>query len=138
MFIIEETLEVMGCQMAQVESKDLCCKERKIHKNFRIREDQVLYMESQCKTYGINSSEYIRRLIDKDMGNSVPNRSKEAFLIHKQMVYEINRIGNNINQIVKNVNMHYYTEYEKKKLFALMNKIIELYERREKDGSTDE
>lgn len=28
--------------------------------------------------------------------------------------------------------MHYYTDYEKKKLFALMNKIIELYERREK------
>ena len=115
-----------------MENKTLSCEGRKIHKNFRIQEDQVLHMEGQCKIYGINSSEYIRRLIDTDMGKATPDQTKEAFLVHKQMVYEINRIGNNINQIVKNVNMHYYTDYEKKKLFALMNKIIELYERREK------
>ncbi len=120
-----------------MENKTLSCEGRKIHKNFRIREDQVLHLERQCKIYGINSSEYIRRLIDTDMGRAAPGQTKEAFLVHKQMVYEINRIGNNINQIVKNVNMHYYTDYEKKKLFALMNKIIELYERREKDGATD-
>ena len=82
-----------------MENKTLSCEGRKIHKNFRIREDQVLHMEGQCKIYGINSSEYIRRLIDTDMGKATPDQTKEAFLVHKQMVYEINRIGNNINQM---------------------------------------
>ena len=41
-----------------MENKTLSCEGRKIHKNFRIREDQVLHMEGQCKIYGINSSEY--------------------------------------------------------------------------------
>ena len=127
-------MEVVKWNMIQRDGEESENSGKKVHKNFRIRHDQVLHMEMRCKTYGIYSSEYIRRLIDADMGKLVPEQSKEAFLVHKQMVYEINRIGNNINQIVKNVNMHYYTEYEKKKLFALMNKIIELYERREKDG----
>ena len=70
-----------------MENKTLSCEGRKIHKNFRIREDQVLHMEGQCKIYGINSSEYIRRLIDTDMGKATPDQTKEAFLVHKQMVW---------------------------------------------------
>ncbi len=105
----------------------------KIHKTFRITEEQEKHMETQCERYGINASEYIRRLIDADRGKQISVPTQEEFLIKKQMVYEVNRIGNNINQIVKNVNMHYYTEYEKKKLFAFMKKLVELLgeERRE-------
>ena len=65
--------------MGQMEDKTLSCEGRKIHKNFRIREDQVSHMERQCKIYGINSSEYIRRLIDTDMGKAVPEQTKETF-----------------------------------------------------------
>ena len=115
-----------------MENKTLSCESRKIHKNFRIREDQVLHMEGQCKIYGINSSEYIRRLIDTDMGKATPDQTKEAFLVHKQMVYEINRIGNNINQIAKRLNESgraYDTDLaeileKQKQLWGLANKIL--------------
>ncbi len=100
----------------------------KIHKNFRITEAEAAHMAEQSMRYGINASEYIRRLIDADMGKPVPERTQEEFLAHKELVYEINRVGNNINQIVKNVNMHYYTEFEKRKLFALMQRLIHLLE----------
>lgn len=98
----------------------------KIHKNFRLTQEELAHMEKQCRVYGINSSEYIRKLIDSDMGKLPVVQTREEFLLRKELVYEINRIGNNINQIVKNVNMHYYTEHEKKKLFAMMRKIITL------------
>ena len=100
--------------------------EKTIPKHFRITAEQQKHLEMQCEKYGINSSEYLRRLIETDRGNKEQYSSQEDFLDRKQLIYEINRIGNNINQIVKNVNMHYYTEYEKKKLFALMKKVIEL------------
>ena len=100
--------------------------EKTVPKHFRITAEQQKHLEMQCEKYGINSSEYLRRLIEADRGNKEQYSSQEDFLDRKQLIYEINRIGNNINQIVKNVNMHYYTEYEKKKLFALMKKVIEL------------
>ena len=74
----------------------------KIHKTFRITEEQEKHMETQCERYGINASEYIRRLIDADRGKQISVPTQEEFLIKKQMVYEVNRIGNNINQIVNN------------------------------------
>lgn len=104
---------------------------KKVHRNFRLTEAEWEHMTRQSVRYGVSVSEYIRRLIEADMGKPMPERTQEEFLAHKELVYEINRIGNNINQIVKNVNMHYYTEYEKKKLFALMKKLMELLE--EKD-----
>lgn len=107
---------------------------KNIHKNVRITQSQWEYTKSRCEMYGINYSEYIRRLIDADMGRKVPVQSQEEFLAKKQLAYEINRIGNNINQIVKNVNMHYYTDHEKKKLFAMMCKIVELCADERKDG----
>ena len=89
--------------------------EKTVPKHFRITAEQQKHLEMQCEKYGINSSEYLRRLIETDRGNKEQYSSQEDFLDRKQLIYEINRIGNNINQIVKNVNMHYYTEYEKKK-----------------------
>lgn len=108
--------------------------EKSIRKNVRVTREQSLHIDRQCKLYGINTSRYIRRLIDKDMGKSIPVQTQEEFLAKKQMVYEINRIGNNINQIVKNVNMHYYTDHEKKKLFAMMQKIAKLFEKEREEG----
>lgn len=112
--------------------------EKSIHKNIRITQKQWEHIQKRCDLYGINTSEYIRRLIDADIGKVVPVQTKEEFLIKKQMIYEVNRIGNNINQIVKNVNMHYYTEHEKKKLFAMMQKVMELFENQWKEREQNE
>ena len=91
----------------------------------RVRPDQRQHMEKQCEQYGINCSEYFRRLVEQDMGRVNMNQMKtrEEFLQEKALIYEINRIGNNINQIVKNVNSKFYTDYEKKKLFAMMETV---------------
>ncbi|MBP3488821.1 MAG: MobC family plasmid mobilization relaxosome protein [Roseburia sp.] len=109
--------------------------DKSIHKNVRITQAQWEHTKSRCEMYGIKYSEYIRRLIDEDMGKTVSVQTQEEFLAKKQLAYEINRIGNNINQIVRNVNMHYYTEYEKKKLFAMMQKIMELCADERKEGN---
>lgn len=59
-----------------------------------------------------------------DEGRQKPlEKTKEEFLLLKEVVNEINHIGVNINQIVKNVNAHYYNDYEKRKLFALMESL---------------
>lgn len=108
--------------------------DKSIHKNVRVTKKQWEHIRQQCEIYGINTSEYLRRLVDAEMGKAVKAQPREEFLARKQMAYEINRIGNNINQIVKNVNMHYYTEYEKKKLFAMMQKIMELFENQKEEG----
>lgn len=105
---------------------------KNVRKRLRITEEQQKHIESQCEKYGIKESEFLRRLIDADMGKKINIQTKEEFLAKKQLTYEINQIGTNINQIVKNVNMHYYTDYEKKKLFAMTRKIIELLENERK------
>lgn len=100
----------------------------------RVRSEQRQHMEKQCERYGIKCSEYFRRLIDQDMGRIELNqmKTKEEFLQEKELIYEINRIGNNINQIVKNVNSKFYTDYEKKKLFAMMETVKNLLAARTK------
>lgn len=93
--------------------------------SLRLTRAQCEYVEKQSKKYGINSSEYVRRLVEQDMGRMEIREmdTKETYLQKKELIYEINRIGNNINQIAKNVNSSYYTDYEKKKLFAMMEKV---------------
>ena len=106
--------------------------EKNVHKNVRITEEQAQHLEKVCGIYGINLSEYVRRLIDADIGKEISTQTQQEYLVKKEMIYEINRIGNNINQIVKNINMHYYTEHEKKKLFAMMQRIMRLFEEKQK------
>lgn len=97
-----------------------------IRKRFRITEKQQKHLSNRCGEYGITEAEFLRRLLNADMGREGNWETKEEMLLRKQLIYEVNRIGSNINQIVKNANMHYYTEYEKKKLFAMMAKLIDL------------
>lgn len=71
----------------------------------------------------ISQSELVRRLI---MGENIYEYNKEIVQGIKDVTNEINKIGVNINQIVHNLNMGKYSDYEKKKLFAYMQ---ELYDR---------
>lgn len=103
--------------------------------HIRISKEQLAYLMEQSGKYGINYSVYVRRLLDKERGNTAPEQTQKEYLQRKELIYEINRIGNNINQIVKNANMHYYSEMEKKKLFAMMTKLISMIEREEENGS---
>lgn len=98
--------------------------------SLRLTESERAHVNLQCEKFGIKSSEYIRRLIEQDMGRCNLNemKTKEEFLRRKALIYEINRIGNNINQIAKNVNSGVSFEFEKTKLFTMMDKVIRLLE----------
>ena len=98
--------------------------------SLRLTEAERLHVNSRCGKYGIKNSEYVRRLIEQDMGRMqiAQMDTQETYLQRKDLIYEINRIGNNINQIAKNVNSNLYLDYEKKKLFAMMDKLVNLLE----------
>jgi methylaspartate ammonia-lyase len=103
-------------------------KNKAIKMSFRVEEDIYETLCKKVDSSGITTSEYIRRLIKNDCGKSVEIESREDFLFRKQLIWELNHIGNNINQIVKNNNAKFYSEAEKKRLFELMQKIYKLLE----------
>lgn len=102
----------------KMKTKTICC---------RLEEEEKEYLKKLCDKTGKNESEILRQIIRSSMENSNKQfETKEHFLLRKELINEINRIGHNINQIVKNNNSHFYTNYEKEKLFALMNEIKRL------------
>ena len=93
-------------------------------KTFRLSEENEIFLTEQCQRYGMNDSEYIRYLLnEKQNPTGKVMRTQEEFLAIKELTDEINHIGININQIVRNVNMQKYSDHEKRKLFALMEEI---------------
>lgn len=86
---------------------------------FRLTATEKERLMKAAAIAGINPSAYLRALIN----NKIP-QSREDYLLIKQLVAEINKIGVNINQIATHVNSGFYSEGEKRKLFALMNTIV--------------
>ena len=68
----------------------------------------------------MNESEYIRYLL---LNQSENPRSRELELETMRLRNEINKIGVNINQIVKNSNSHIYSEGDKISLIGHMEQI---------------
>lgn len=99
-------------------------KHKIVRKSFRISEEEEVALRKQCERYGMNDSEYLRFLLGQNGSKGEESiRPKGEYLAIRELMTEVNRIGTNINQIVKNVNMHYYSDYEKKKLFAMMEEV---------------
>lgn len=72
-----------------------------------------------AKNANLSASEYIRRLI-----NHKRPYSREDLGTIKELIQEVNAIGVNINQIVKHFNSDFFSESEKRKLFAYMQQLI--------------
>ena len=99
--------------------KTLCC---------RVTEKQYSNLTKLAEKTGNTSSECIRKILDAYFKKSIPAlENREDYIQRKELRNEINRIGTNINQIAHNTNMGIYTEFEKRKLFALMNQINTLF-----------
>lgn len=71
-----------------------------------------------------NKSEYIRRLIDLQ---NTPSKSENVLKELLKMNFQLKKIGNNINQIVKNNNSKLYNENDKKQLVNYFDVINEKY-----------
>lgn len=67
-------------------------------------DEELKILEEKAESFGMNKTEYIRDLIIR---GEVGNR-KETLISdekYKELLYEINRIGNNLNQIAYNSNL---------------------------------
>lgn len=89
---------------------------------FRIDEDEKNMLETKARLANVSRAELLRKFIRDE---NIMIYDKEAVQAIKNLVNEVNSIGVNINQIVHNVNMGKYSDYEKKKLFAMNQVIIE-------------
>ena len=64
----------------------------------RLTSDEYLLLKQKANNLDITLSEYIRKKI-------LGNREKIINKCTKELLYEINRIGNNLNQIAKHCNI---------------------------------
>lgn len=94
--------------------------ENTLRKHFKLTEETASVLAERSKTENMNESEYIRYLL---LNQSEHPRSKGMELEIMRLRNEINKIGLNVNQIVKNNNSHIYKEEDKIQLKAYMEEI---------------
>ena len=94
--------------------------ENTIRKHFKLTEETARILNERSQAENMNESEYIRYLL---LNQSEHPISRELELEIMRLRNEINRIGVNINQIVKNNNSHMYSEDDKMNLISNMEKI---------------
>lgn len=94
--------------------------ENTLRKHFKLTEETAKLLAECSKAENMNESEYIRYLL---LNQSEHLRSRKLELEIMRLRNEINKIGVNINQIVKNSNSHIYSEDDKIKLLLEMEKI---------------
>ena len=99
--------------------------ENVIRKHFKLTEETAKLLEERSKAESMNESEYIRYLL---LNQSENPRSKELELEIMRLRNEINKIGLNVNHIVKNNNSHLYRESDKINLIKYMEEINGLVE----------
>lgn len=91
----------------------------------RLRERERKHIDQRAQACGIKPSEYVRRLIARDMGQAPPFQSLEERQLRNRCIHEISKIGNNINQIVRDYHNNFYSPEQKEDLRRLMEEIIE-------------
>ncbi len=97
--------------------------ENTLRKHFKLTEETAKLLAERSKAENMNESEYIRYLL---LNQSENPRSRDLELGIMRLRNEINKIGLNVNQIVKNSNSHFYREDDKINLIDYMEKITTL------------
>ena len=97
--------------------------ENVMRKHFKLTEETAKLLAERSKAENMNESEYIRYLL---LNQSEHPRSRELELEIMRLRNEINKIGLNINQIVKNNNSYIYNKDDKISLAKDMEMIKEL------------
>lgn len=89
-----------------------------IRKTLRLMPKEAKVLDEKSKEAGLCEAEYLRLLIINK-----PCNYPEIRILLKEFINEVNAVGNNINQIVKNYNSHFYTVEDRELLKALMKKL---------------
>ncbi len=87
-------------------------------KPFRMTEREAKNLKKRAMERGMNESAYLRLLLSQK-----PNDYPEIRVLLKELVYEVNAVGNNINQITRNYNSKLYREEDRELLTAYMKKL---------------
>lgn len=89
-----------------------------IIKPFRMTQQEAERLKKQAQERAMKESEYIRLLLSQK-----PNDYPEIRMLLKELINEVNAIGNNINQITKNHNSRLYRTEDRELLSAYMKKL---------------
>lgn len=84
----------------------------------RFKPEEAMRIQKEAKENGLTVAGYLR-MMTRQKANDHPEIRKQL----KTLIGEVNHIGNNINQIVKNNNSNLYYESDKRRLYACMQKI---------------
>ena len=96
--------------------------ENVIRKHFKLTEETAKLLAERSKAENMNESEYIRYLL---LNQSEHPRSRELEVEVMRLRNEVNKIGVNVNQLVKKINSNMYSEGDRIKLYKYMEEIKE-------------
>ena len=89
-----------------------------IKKTLRLMPEEAKELAQKAALAEMCEADYLRFLISQK-----PNDYPEIRILLKQLINEVNRIGNNINQVVHNNNSELYRREDKEHLIAYMKKL---------------
>ena len=89
-----------------------------IIKPFRMTKQEADSLTRQAQERGMKESEYIRLLLSQK-----PYDYPEVRILLKELINEVNAVGNNINQITRNHNSKLYRTEDRELLCACMKKL---------------
>lgn len=89
-----------------------------VKKLFCLSKAEAKLLRQKAKELGMNDSEYLRLMISQK-----PNDYPEIVDLLKELINEVNHIGVNINQIVKNHNSFFYKQDDKDRLYSYMRRL---------------
>ncbi len=91
---------------------------KEIIKPFRLTRKEADRLKKQAQESGMKESEYLRLLLSQK-----PNDYPEIRILLKELIGEVNVIGNNVNQITRNYNSKLYRMEDREFLCACMKKL---------------
>ena len=74
--------------------------------NIRLTFDQQILIESLAQTYGLSVVEYVRK---RALNKQLPKHTISP--INRELLIELSRIGNNVNQLAKRNNQNFLEKY---------------------------
>ncbi|MDE7202123.1 MAG: MobC family plasmid mobilization relaxosome protein [Lachnospiraceae bacterium] len=89
-----------------------------VKKTLRLMPKEAGELSKKAKEAGLCEADYLRLLITQR-----PNDYPEIRILLKELINEVNAIGNNINQITRNYNSKLYRIEDRELLTAYMKKL---------------
>lgn len=74
--------------------------------NIRLTAEEQVFVENQASSYGISVVEYVRK---RALNKQLPKHALSP--INRELLIELSRIGNNVNQLAKKSNQNFLEKY---------------------------